>query len=232
MVHKFYSLDHQLTMVVALQQPISSQFHQKAFRSPPPLLYHVIIAQCIHIEINKRTCVFYSEGLNVEWYEQDKELLEKNLQVNINKGLTEQQANMRRKQYGSNRIKEKAKQSIWVLFMKQFQDFMVIVLLAATLIAGMLGEYIDAVVIIIIVLLNGCIGFFQEFKAENSLEKLIQLSTPVIRVLRNDEPQTISAEKVVVGDIVTIRSGERVAADLRLISVNAIETEESALTNE
>src|SRR5690625_1193708 len=109
---------------------------------------------------------------------------------------------------------------------------MVIVLLAATLIAGMLGEFIDALAIMVIVLLNGCIGFFQEQKAEKSLDKLKELSAPVIRVLRDNEWITVPAEEAVVGDIIKIRSGDRVPADIRLVATSSLEIEESTLTGE
>src|SRR5690625_7863109 len=109
---------------------------------------------------------------------------------------------------------------------------MVLILLAATLIAGMLGEYIDALAIMVIVLLNGFIGFFQEQKAEKSLEKLKELSAPQIRVLRQKEWRTIPSEEAVVGDVVRITSGDRMPADLRIVKSNDLETEESTLTGE
>ncbi len=168
----------------------------------------------------------------MEWYKQDINEVEKQLQVSIKHGLSDQQIEQRRLQFGPNRIKEATTQPFWVLFIKQFQDFMVIVLLAATLIAGLLGEYIDAIVIIVIVLLNGFIGFFQEFKAEKSLDKLKQMSAPVIRVLRDGEVKKLPAEEAVVGDVIHIKSGDRVPADMRLVAINGLETEESALTGE
>src|SRR5699024_6480638 len=119
-----------------------------------------------------------------------------------------------------------------LVFLKQFQDFLVMILLAATLIAGLLGEYIDALAIMLIVLLNGVIGFVQENKAEKSLEKLKQLSAPNMRVLRHGEWLTLPAEEAVVGDIVRITAGDRVPADLRMLQVNSLETEESMLTGE
>ncbi|HLR42874.1 MAG TPA: cation-translocating P-type ATPase, partial [Pseudogracilibacillus sp.] len=111
-------------------------------------------------------------------------------------------------------------------------DFMVVILLAATLIAGILGEYIDAIAILIIVLLNGCIGFFQERKAEKSLEKLKALSAPQMRVLRNKRWISIRAEDAVVGDIVQIKAGDRVPADIRLFQTNELAIDESILTGE
>src|SRR5690625_1720337 len=123
-------------------------------------------------------------------------------------------------------------QHLCVLSMNHFQDFLGIVLLAATLIAGRLGQYIDAIEIMIIVILNGCMGFFQEQKAEKSLEKLKELSAPVIRVLRNGEWQTVPSEEAVVGDVIKITSGDRVPADIRIVKASGLETEESALTGE
>src|SRR5690625_7961650 len=108
---------------------------------------------------------------------------------------------------------------------------MVIVLLAATLIAGMLGEYIDALAIMVIVLLNGCIGFFQEQKAEKSLEKLQELSAPKIRVFREQEWKTIPSEEAVVGDVIKIKTGDLIPADIRIVEANGLEAEESTLTD-
>src|SRR5699024_7046287 len=124
------------------------------------------------------------------------------------------------------------KPSLWILFMKQFQDFMVLVLLAATLIAGLLGEYIDAIAIMVIVLINGCIGFFQEHRAEQSLEKLRELTAPVTRVLRNGVWGKIPSQELVVGDLVRLRAGDRVPADIRIIEESGFEIEESTLTGE
>lgn len=158
--------------------------------------------------------------------------VERKLHVFTKKGLSHQQVEQRRKQFGLNVLQTEKKEPIWILFMKQFQDFMVIILLAATLIAGMLGEYIDAIAIMTIVLLNGFIGFFQEQKAEKSLEKLKELSAPKIRVLREGEWKTIPSEEAVVGDVVKIVTGDRVPADIRIVQSNGLEIEESTLTGE
>lgn len=168
----------------------------------------------------------------MKWYQLDVEKVEQKLQVLSNRGLNHKQAVERRKQYGENILESKKQISKWLLFFKQFQDFMVLVLLAATLIAGLLGEYIDAIAIMVIVLINGIIGYFQEQKAENSLEKLKELSAPVASVLREQQWSKISSREVVVGDIVRIQSGDRIPADIRIIKSNGLETEESALTGE
>jgi len=168
----------------------------------------------------------------VKWYQLDVEDVERKLHVLKEKGLATKQVQERRKKFGANTLQVAKKQSPWILFAKQFQDFMVLVLLAATLIAGMLGEYIDALAIMVIVLLNGIIGFFQENKAEKSLEKLKELSAPKIRVLRDKEWRTIPSEEAVVGDVVRISTGDRIPADIRIVEANDLETEESTLTGE
>jgi Ca2+-transporting ATPase len=168
----------------------------------------------------------------MKWYQLDVEEIEKKLHVASTKGLNAKQVNQRRNQYGENTLVAQKKPSKWLIFLKQFQDFMVLVLLAATLIAGLLGEYIDAIAIMVIVLINGFIGFFQEQKAENSMEKLKELSAPMANVLRSGKWEKRLSKEVVVGDIVKINSGDRVPADVRIIQSNSMETEESALTGE
>lgn len=168
----------------------------------------------------------------MKWYQLKVDEVERKLHVHTKRGLTRKQVEERQKQFGFNKLETSKKQPIWVIFIKQFQDFMVLILLAATLIAGLLGEYIDALAIMIIVLLNGFIGFFQEQKAEKSLEKLKELSAPKIRVLREGEWQTIPAEEAVVGDVVKLLTGDRIPADIRLVEVNDLQTEESTLTGE
>lgn len=168
----------------------------------------------------------------MKWYQVDVKDVERKLHVYQEKGLSEKQVEERRKKFGTNTLEITKKQSLLILFVKQFQDFMVLILLAATLIAGMLGEYIDALAIMVIVLLNGFIGFFQEQKAEKSLEKLKELSAPKIRVLRDGDWKTIPSEEAVVGDVIRIKTGDRIPADIRIIKANDLETEESTLTGE
>jgi len=168
----------------------------------------------------------------MKWYQFDAEEVENQLQVNAGRGLPEKQVDKRQKQYGENVLASDNKTSKWLIFLKQFQDFMTIVLLVATLIAGLLGEYIDAIAIMIIVFVNGGIGFFQEQKAENSLEKLKELSAPMADVLRDGKWEKIPSKEIVIGDVVRVNSGDRVPADIRITKSNSMEAEESALTGE
>ncbi len=167
-----------------------------------------------------------------KWYQLDVERVEQKLHVTTNRGLTSKQVNERRKKFGANVLQGQKQTPKWLIFLQQFQDFMVIVLLAATLIAGMLGEYIDAIAIMIIVLINGCIGFFQEQKAEKSLEKLKELSAPMATVFRDKKWEKVPALEVVVGDVVKVKSGDRIPADIRITKAVSLATEESALTGE
>lgn len=161
-----------------------------------------------------------------------KDEVAKALQTNIAYGLTEQKVSQRRKKVGWNELSEGEKQSSLLLFFSQFKDFMVLVLLGATLLAGLLGEYIDAIAIMAIVFLNGFLGFFQERKAEQSLQALKSLSAPQVNVLRDGEWKKINSREVVPGDVLKFSSGDRIGADMRIIVATNLEIEESALTGE
>lgn len=158
--------------------------------------------------------------------------VEKALKTNENTGLSKREVSQRRKKYGYNELLEAEKPSAFLLFFSQFKDFMVLVLLAATLVSGLLGEYIDAIAIMAIVLLNGILGFFQEWRAEKSLSALKELSAPQVQVLREGMWKKIPAKEVVVGDVIKFVSGDRIGADVRLVQVKSLEMEESALTGE
>ncbi|WP_124727680.1 calcium-translocating P-type ATPase, SERCA-type [Staphylospora marina] len=162
----------------------------------------------------------------------DAEKVASHFRVDPGKGLDEQEAAERRKKVGTNSLSEGKKKSWIGLFIDQFKDFMVLVLMAATLISGLLGEYTDAIAIIAIVLLNAVLGFIQEVKAERSLHALKKLSAPRARVLRNGTWQRVDADQLVPGDIVAVTGGDRIPADLRFLKTETLYVEESALTGE
>lgn len=147
-------------------------------------------------------------------------------------GLSTKEVQTRLSKFGSNEMIEQDKISCWKRFIAQFQDFMVLVLLVATLISAMLGEYIDAITILAIVILNAILGFVQEYRAEQSLAALKKLTAPTARLLRNGMIQSVPAKDVVPGDIVILETGDRLAADGRLFEANSLELEESTLTGE
>lgn len=147
-------------------------------------------------------------------------------------GLSAEDAAARRKESGYNELSEGKRVSPFTLLLNQFKDFMVLVLMGATLVSGLLGEYLDAITIIAIIVLNGVLGFVQEFRAERSLRALKQLSAPTAKVLRGGKQEVLPARMLVPGDIVLLESGDRIPADVRWLQCSSLYAEESALTGE
>ncbi|WP_409292166.1 cation-translocating P-type ATPase [Peribacillus sp. SCS-37] len=168
----------------------------------------------------------------MKFREMDKEEVEAALRTSLEHGLTDNEALERQRKKGFNELQEGEKQSALLLFFAQFKDFMVLVLLAATLISGLLGEYIDAIAIIAIVIVNGILGFYQERRAEKSLQALKSLAAPQVVVKREGEWRKVPSRELVVGDIIKFSSGDRIGADLRILEAAGLEIEESALTGE
>ncbi|AZK46983.1 calcium-translocating P-type ATPase, SERCA-type [Paenibacillus lentus] len=166
------------------------------------------------------------------WHQWSGDELLERFGVSREQGLTEEEVRFRQEQSGWNELQEMQSVSPLLLFLNQFKDFMMLVLMAATLISGLLGEYLDAVTIIAIIILNGVLGFIQEFRAERSLRALKQLSAPHAKVLREGRVKDITARELVPGDIVIVESGDRVPADIRWLATNSLDVEESALTGE
>jgi len=166
------------------------------------------------------------------WYQKSAEETLQSLDTHPGKGLTAKAAAERLERHGWNELSEGKTVSPITLFLNQFKDFMVLVLMGATLISGLLGEYLDAITIVAIILMNGVLGFVQEFRAEKSLRALKELSAPGAKVLRDGIEQQIPAKELVPGDIVLLESGDRVPADIRWLETNSIYVEESALTGE
>ncbi|EGO63237.1 calcium-transporting P-type ATPase, PMR1-type [Acetonema longum] len=154
------------------------------------------------------------------------------LKADLSQGLTTHEAQKRLKLYGYNELPEKEKTIWWKTLLAQFQDFMVLVLLGATLISAIVGEYVDAITILAIVLLNALLGFVQEYRAERSIEALKQLTAPVATVIRNGFIQQVPARELVPGDVMVHESGDRLAADARIVEAYNFELEEAALTGE
>lgn len=147
-------------------------------------------------------------------------------------GLTTKQAEKLLKEYGENVIESKKGNSAIKIFVGQFKDIMVLILLAATVISVFLGEIYDALTIIIIVLLNSILGFIQEYRTEKTLEALKDMTAPVAKAYRDGKKQRISASELVPGDIVFLETGDRVPADCVILKSNSMYSDESMLTGE
>ncbi|MBQ5859736.1 MAG: ATPase, partial [Selenomonadales bacterium] len=156
--------------------------------------------------------------------------LEDKFKVSIHIGLTNEEVARRREKYGENRLSEERKRSWWMGFAEQFQDFMVLVLLGATLISAFLGEYTDAVTILVIVLVNAILGFVQEYRAEQSMRSLRELSSPTARVLRHGNRTEVLSAELVPGDVILLEAGDKVPADARIVEDVDLFADESPLT--
>lgn len=166
------------------------------------------------------------------WYSKEiKEILE-SLGVEAKNGLSSEEAAIRLEKYGENKLKGKPPKSILKLFLSQLQDMLIYVLLGAAVITAVIGEYVDAGIILLVVVLNAAIGVFQEFKAEKAIEALAKMTTPKALVRRDGTLKEIASEYLVPGDILIIDAGRFIPADLRLIESANLQIEESALTGE
>lgn len=154
------------------------------------------------------------------------------LSVSVTAGIDSAEAAIRLSAVGPNRLEEKRSTPPWRLFVSQFQDFMIYVLLAAVVISAVEGQLVEAVAILAILLLNGVLGFAQEYRAEQALEALNELSAPTATVIRSGVEIEVRAEDLVPGDVVLLEAGDRIPADGRLVEAAALRVVESALTGE
>lgn len=166
------------------------------------------------------------------WYSKEIDSILKTFDVSRDKGLTNKQVDELKQEYGANEIKEEKGNTLLKMFINQFKDFMIVILLIAAIVSGMLGEITDTVLIFIIVILNAVIGVVQENRAEQSLRALKSMSTPNAKVLREGKIIEVKSDSIVPGDIVIIEAGDYVPADGRLIESVNLMIEESALTGE
>jgi Ca2+-transporting ATPase len=153
-------------------------------------------------------------------------------QKTTKQGLGSDESRARLDQYGPNELVEKEKKSPLMMFLDQFKDFMILILIAAALISGFIGEVSDTIAIIVIVVLNAVVGFIQEYRAEKAMAALKKMSAPSAAVMRNGMPETISASQLVPGDVVLLEAGKIVPADMRMIEAVLFKVEEAALTGE
>ncbi|MHB1483410.1 MAG: calcium-translocating P-type ATPase, SERCA-type [Saccharofermentanales bacterium] len=152
--------------------------------------------------------------------------------TDISAGLDDGAVSERFKVFGLNILKEKKKRSVFQKILDQFKDFMVIILIIASAVSGALGEWIDALVIIAIVIINAILGVVQEGKAEKAIEALQKMSAPNAKVIRNGKLLIIPAREIVPGDVCVLEAGDIVPADIRLIESSSLKAEEASLTGE
>ena len=164
-------------------------------------------------------------------YQMKKEDVLKMLGTDEN-GLTQNQAKENQKKYGKNELAEGKKKNPFILFLEQYKDFLVIILIIAAIISGVLGDIESAIVIFVVITINAILGTVQHIKAEQSLDSLKEMSAPTAKVIRDGEIKVVEGKDVTVGDIVVIESGDYVCSDGRIIENASLKVDESAMTGE
>ncbi|OGV51312.1 MAG: hypothetical protein A2017_20055 [Lentisphaerae bacterium GWF2_44_16] len=166
------------------------------------------------------------------WQQEPKELASQ-FKVDLNTGLNTQEASERLKEYGNNQLTEKEASSPWKILLDQFKDLIIWILIGASIISGCVGEWVDSLAIIAIVIINAILGFIQEYRAEKSMAALRKLSSPSTKTIRNGNITSVPSAELVPGDIVELESGDNIPADCRIISHTAnFSVQEASLTGE
>jgi len=168
---------------------------------------------------------------NLAWHDKTQDQVLERLTASKN-GLSEREAKSRLVQYGHNEIKQEKRQSTFVLFARQFASPLILILLAATGISLFIGETIDAIVIIAIVVLATLVGFIQELRSERAIEFLKQMTSSIITVIRDGKEKIIKTQDLVPGDIILISVGDRIPADSYILESFSLQTNESSLSGE
>lgn len=172
------------------------------------------------------------------WQTLKKEEVLRKLSTDEKQGLTEKEVQERQAKYGKNKLQEKKKESFIVKFIKQFNDFMIIILIIASIISAVVSkmqgenDYVDSIIIIGIVVFNALMGVIQEAKAEKSIEALKQMTPQLAKTIRNGKTVEVNAEELVKGDIIILDAGNFVPADCRILESHNLKIEESSLTGE
>jgi Ca2+-transporting ATPase len=169
---------------------------------------------------------------SVEWHTMGAAQVCAALDVDAKQGLTHEVVVLRRASFGENSIQEQGRRNLLRLLLSQFTDFMIVVLIVAAVISGMVGELVDSIAIVVIILLNGLIGFIQDYRAEQAINALRQLAAPTAKVRRNGRIQTLASNELVPGDIVLLEAGNIVPADLRALEIVQLLVNEASLTGE
>lgn len=175
--------------------------------------------------------------LEKNWFSKSVEEVKNELTTDLEKGLTDEEVIRQREKYGTNELKAQKKKSLFIKFLEQFKDFMIIVLIIAAIVSGVVGYMegegiTDSIIILIVVIVNAIIGVAQEAKAEKSLEALQKLSSHSAKVMRNGTLVVVPSKELVPGDIVILDTGDFVPADLRIIESANLKSQESSLTGE
>lgn len=168
----------------------------------------------------------------IRWDRRSVQDVLQEFQISLDTGLNTEQVSENEKKYGLNQLKETSKKTFLSKVIDQFKDFLILILLVASVVSFSIGEKTDAMIIVAIVIINAMLGLYQEGKAEKAIEALQKLAAPNANVIRNGAPISVPAEHLVPGDVVVLETGDIVPADLRLVESYNLQIEEASLTGE
>ncbi|MGE5209252.1 MAG: cation-translocating P-type ATPase, partial [Alphaproteobacteria bacterium] len=171
-------------------------------------------------------------AIDVQWHHANVDEVVGLLTTDLTKGLSLGEVESRAKEYGPNELAEAPPQRWWWKVLNQLNEVVIWILVAATILSAIMGDWLEAGAIFAIIILNALLGFFQEQKADKALASLKKLSSPVARVIRNGSLQSIPAAALVPGDVIEIEAGDHIPADARLVTTFGLKTQEAALTGE
>lgn len=170
--------------------------------------------------------------VKLSWHSMEIDSLLGELDTNSQQGLTAEEARRRLEVYGYNELKGEEKTSRFTLFFNQFKNTLIIILLIATVLSALVGELVDAGIIVVIVIFCAVLGFIQEYRAERALDALKKMLTPTITVLRGGKDLEILAKELVPGDIILLEAGDKIPSDGRLVEIHSLQCDEAPLTGE
>jgi len=168
----------------------------------------------------------------IQWHATQVDSILRELGTDARQGLTIEEASRRLQNYGYNELKKEAKTSPLILFMNQFKNTLIIILAVATILSAIIGDLLDAGIILAIIVFCALLGFVQEYRAERALDALKKMLTPTITALRAGREETIPSKELVPGDIILLEAGDKIPADGRLIEVHSLQCDEAPLTGE
>ena len=173
-----------------------------------------------------------SQPAGVLWHTLPAEDVLQRLGVDPAQGLDSAEVQRRQQQFGPNELEERGVKSPWRILLEQFSETMVVVLIIAAIVSGVIGDLKDAIAIVVIVILNGILGFTQEYRAEQAMAALKKMAAPHVKVRRGGALQQIDARELVPGDIILLETGDSVPADACLIEAANLRVQEASLTGE
>ena len=166
------------------------------------------------------------------WHGMEKTELIRQLDTDIDKGLSGPEIEKRLKEYGYNELKKEERVSPFTLFVNQFKNVLIIILLIAVVLSFLVGEAVDSIFILVIVVFCAVLGFIQEYRAEKALDALKKMLSPTITVLREGREEEVPSTELVPGDVLIIEAGDKIPADARIVEAHAMRCDEASLTGE